>query len=66
MSVVHNPKAHDLEHQQQDGNKALILNIAFFAVLLAGIMLVPVLGLGFSAAAISLAFVASLAYIYWS
>lgn len=66
MSAVHDPKAHDLEQQQQDGNKALILNIVFFAVLLAGIVLVPLLGLGFSAVAISLAFVASLLYIYWS
>ncbi len=66
MSAVHNPKAQDLEQQQQDGNKALILNIIFFAVLLAGIVIVPVLGIGFSAVAISLAFVASLLYIYWS
>jgi len=65
MSAAHDPKA-DLERQQHDGNKALILNIAFFAVLLGGIVLVPILRLGFSAVAIALAFVASLLYIYWS
>ncbi|MBT9172850.1 MAG: hypothetical protein DDT21_01236 [Syntrophomonadaceae bacterium] len=64
MPAVHHPVAPNMKRQQQEGRKALIMNIAFFAVLLVGIVLVPVLGLYFSAAAISLAFVASLCYIY--
>lgn len=64
MPAVHHTAAPDMEQQQQEGRKALIMNVAFFAVLLVGIVLVPVLGLYFSAIAISLAFVASLFYIY--
>ena len=54
----------DLEHLHQEGTKALWINIAFFVILFIGILLVPVLGFGFSAIAIALAFIGSLLYIY--
>lgn len=54
----------DIEHLHKEGNKALILNIVFFVVLFAGILVVPVLGFSFSALAIFLAFVFSMLYIY--
>lgn len=53
-----------IEQIQQDGNKALILNIIFFVVLFAGILVVPVVGLAYSALTISVSFVASMLYIY--
>jgi hypothetical protein len=53
-----------IEQIQQDGKKALILNIIFFVVLFAGILVVPVVGLAYSALAISVSFVASMLYIY--
>lgn len=66
MPAIHNPAVPDMKKQHKEGRKALIMNIVFFVVLLAGIVLVPILGLYFSAVAISLAFVASLFYIYLS
>ena len=54
----------DLEHMQREGSKALILNIVFFVVLFVGIILVPLVGLGFSAVAVGIAFVLSMLYIY--
>ena len=54
----------DLEHMQREGSKALILNIVFFVVLFVGIILVPLVGLGFSAVAVGIAFVLSILYIY--
>lgn len=54
----------DYEKIQHDGNKALIMNIVFFVILFVGILLVPVLGFGFSAVAIAVSFVLSMLYIY--
>lgn len=54
----------DYEQLQNDGTKALIMNIVFFIVLFAGILLVPVIGFGFSAIAIGVTFIASMLYIY--
>ncbi|MBS3897515.1 MAG: hypothetical protein KGZ54_06720 [Dethiobacter sp.] len=64
MTSTGKGSSNDLEHLHQEGTKALWINIAFFVVLFVGILLVPILGFGFSAIAIALAFVASLLYIY--
>ncbi len=56
----------DTEELQREGSKALIMNIIFFAVLLAGVLIVPVLGFKFSAIAIAVAFILSMAYIYFT
>jgi hypothetical protein len=47
-----------------EGTKSLILNTVFFVVLFAGILLVPVIGFGFSAIAIAMTFIVSMLYIY--
>lgn len=54
----------DLEHMHREGNKALILNIVFFVILFVGIILVPLVGLGFSAVTVGIAFILSMLYIY--
>lgn len=54
------------EELKARGHKALILNIIFFLVLFAGIFLVTFTGLLPTAIIISLIFVASLLYIYYS
>jgi hypothetical protein len=54
----------EIEHLQNEGTKALILNILFFVVLFAGILLVPVIGFMYSAVAIAIIFVLSMLYIY--
>ena len=64
MTGIDNGSNNDLEHLHQEGTKALWTNIAFFVVLFIGILLVPILGFGFSAVAIALAFIGSLLYIY--
>jgi uncharacterized membrane protein len=64
MVNTNNLQTREIEQLQHEGNKALILNILFFVVLFVGVLLVPVLGLTFSAIAIVLAFVFSLLYIY--
>ncbi|MDW7650092.1 MAG: hypothetical protein SCK29_05105 [Bacillota bacterium] len=56
----------DIEQIQHEGNKALIMNIIFFVVLFAGILLVPVMGFMFSAVAIAASFIVSMLYIYLS
>ncbi len=48
------------------GNKALILNIVFFVVLFLGIFMVTFTGLAVTAIVISVVFIASLLYIYYS
>ncbi len=48
------------------GNKALILNIIFFVVLFLGIFMVSFAGLTATAVVISVVFIASLLYIYYS
>lgn len=48
------------------GNKALIINIAFFVILFGGMILVPLSGFLTAAVVIILAFIASLFYIYLS
>ncbi len=59
------PETHaETEQLQQEGSKALIINIIFFVVLLIGVLVVPLLGLKFSAIAIALAFILSMVYIY--
>ncbi|MBS3947698.1 MAG: hypothetical protein KGZ57_05245 [Dethiobacter sp.] len=62
MSELSNDSS--LRQQHQEGHKALILNIVFFAVMMGGILLVPTLGFVFSVMVISIAFAASIAYIY--
>ncbi|MBS3887247.1 MAG: hypothetical protein M1552_04020 [Firmicutes bacterium] len=64
MTGTDKGSSNDLEHLHQEGTKALWINIAFFVILFIGILLVPVLGFGFSAIAIALAFIGSLLYIY--
>ncbi|MBT9168814.1 MAG: hypothetical protein DDT19_02162 [Syntrophomonadaceae bacterium] len=64
MTSTEKGSSNDLEHLHQEGTKALWINIAFFVVLFIGILLLPVLGFGFSAIAIALAFIGSLLYIY--
>jgi hypothetical protein len=59
-----NTQNQELQHLHHEGAKALILNIVFFVVLFAGILLVPVIGFGFSAIAIAATFVVSMLYIY--
>ncbi|EEG76016.1 hypothetical protein [Dethiobacter alkaliphilus] len=61
-----NSKMHteDFEQLQSDGAKALIMNIVFFVILFAGILLVPVIGFGISAIAIGISFIFSMLYIY--
>lgn len=54
------------EELKARGHKALILNIIFFLVLFAGIFLVTLTGLLPTAIIISLIFIASLLYIYYS
>lgn len=66
IMAINKMHGQDLEHLQNEGNKALIMNIVFFVILFAGILLVPVLGFGFSAAAIGISFVVSMLYIYLS
>ncbi len=64
---MHNvkPETHaETEQLQQEGSKALIINIVFFVVLLIGVLVMPLLGLKFSAIAIALAFILSMVYIY--
>jgi hypothetical protein len=60
------PAPKETEELQREGRKALILNILFFAVLLAGVIIVPLLGFKFSAIAIAIAFIVSMAYIYFT
>ncbi len=48
------------------GKRALILNIIFFLVLFLGIFMVAYTSLAVTAVVISIAFVASLLYIYYS
>jgi len=64
MTTINKGTNNDLEQLHQEGTKALWINIAFFVVLFIGILLVPVIGFGFSAIAIALAFAGSLLYIY--
>lgn len=64
MSNIGNIQGQEFEQVQQNGNKALILNIVFFVILFAGILIVPVLGFKFSAIAISASFILSMLYIY--
>lgn len=59
---LHNPQ--EFEHLQSAGTKALILNIVFFVVLFAGILLVPVIGFAYSALAIAATFLFTMLYIY--
>jgi hypothetical protein len=54
----------ETEQLQQEGSKALIINIVFFVILLAGVLIMPLLGFKFAAIAIALAFVLSMVYIY--
>ncbi len=54
------------EKLKEKGKKALKLNVAFFAVLFLGILLVPLTSLVTSAIVISIACVACLAYIHLS
>ena len=54
----------EAEQLQQEGSKALIINIVFFVILLAGVLIMPLLGFKFAAIAIALAFVLSMVYIY--
>ena len=54
----------DIQQLQSEGSKALLVNIGFFAFLFAGILLVPTMGLQFSAITICISFVLSLLYIY--
>ncbi len=54
------------EELKARGSRALILNIIFFLALFAGIFLVTFTGLLFTAVIITLIFVASLLYIYYS
>ena len=65
-TIMANSNIHteEFEQLQSDGAKALIMNIVFFVVLFAGILLVPVIGFGFSAIAIGLTFIISMLYIY--
>lgn len=64
MANTNNMHGQDLEHLHHEGNKALIMNIIFFVVLFVGILLVPMVGIGFAALAISLSFILSMLYIY--
>lgn len=64
MTPVDRGSDKELEHLHQEGTKALIINIGFFVALFIGILLMPILGLGFSAVIIVLAFAGSLLYIY--
>lgn len=64
MAPTGKVQSQELEHLHQEGTKALIMNIVFFVVLFAGILLVPVVGFGISAIAIALTFVVSMLYIY--
>jgi hypothetical protein len=57
-------QSQDLEHLHHEGNKALVINIIFFVVLFVGILLVPLVGIGFASIAISLSFIVSMLYIY--
>jgi hypothetical protein len=59
-----NVQKQDIQHLHHEGTKALILNIVFFVVLFAGILLVPVIGFGLSAISIAVTFVVSMLYIY--
>ncbi len=54
------------EELKARGNKALILNIIFFVVLFLGIFMVSYTGLAVTAVVISVVFIASLLYIYYS
>ncbi len=54
------------EELKSRGHKALILNIIFFVVLFLGIFMVTYTGLAITAVVITIVFVASLAYIYYS
>lgn len=54
------------EELKARGNKALILNIIFFVVLFLGIFMVSYTGLAVTAVVISIVFIASLLYIYYS
>lgn len=54
------------EKLKEKGNKALVLNIIFFLVLFAGIFLVTFTGLVPTVIIISLIFIVSLLYIYYS
>lgn len=64
MASSNRLQGQDLEQMHREGNKALILNIVFFVVLFVGIILVPLMGLGFSAVTIGIAFILSMLYIY--
>ncbi len=66
-TVAHNTKNEkNKEELKKEGKKALILNIIFFIVLFAGMFLVPLASLKVSIIVISIAFVASLLYIYFT
>jgi len=56
--------ARKAEKARQGKIKILILNIVFFLVLFAEALLVPVLGLNFTVAALALAFIISVLYVY--
>ncbi|MBS4030195.1 MAG: hypothetical protein KGZ63_02045 [Clostridiales bacterium] len=64
MANTNNMQSQDLEHLHHEGNKALVINIIFFVVLFVGILLVPLVGIGFASIAISLSFIVSMLYIY--
>ncbi len=55
-----------MDELKRKGKKALKINIAFFATLFIGVLLVPLTSLLTSAVMVSIAFVACLAYIYLS
>lgn len=49
---------------KKKGRRALVINVVFFVILFAGMLLVPFSGFHVAAIVIAVAFVASLLYIY--